>query len=566
MNYHHRIIIVLMRGDPIRIHTMLFREVLMAIGYNLSTAQKITQKTFVRFFKDKENESEVVIEKEAFNDYLNEIHLKNKLETVKRLRNYFYAIIRLRLKQKGVIILLGGASGCGKSSLTSLLAGRLHLREMSSDNIRHIMRNFITKKESPFIFSSTYDSDHLITDPNMTLQEKCIEAYLRQCHLVQKELKKVLDYYYRTGVWVIVEGVHITPDFIIECMKSYDTCFGCIVYVEDAEKYKNRFASRSSKNSIKPEDNKYIQGFEKIMMIQSYLIKQAEEKLIPQIHNTNLDTSYCLVHRSFLKNFKLITKEKPLIDAQADNAAMFHSEFLRTKVNLSKAKKIRDYMKMGKVEKEENRGQNAVTGLSKPDLDPDGSLTLARVNELKPITRETRHHMVVLPKIPSDGQIKTIIGLIKKGNPEDPIKLHWVGTDRRTLIFKTDINHVNDIFLYDFVMDKSETVQNVVTDPISKEKFFNKAMDSPLVTHATPGMFKSMKKPMRKDNDSDASFESNKDTKGKRSSIKNPVQFTDLKQKADQIDAENGMDNSIDKLDSDDDSQNKEVGRFDLDL
>lgn len=562
VNYHHRIIVVRMRSDPIRIHTMLFREVLMAIGYNLNAAQKITNKTFTHFFRGKESEKEVLVEKEAFNEYLNEAHVKNKLETVRRLRSYFYAIVKLRLKQKGVIILLGGASGSGKSSLTSLLAGRLHLREMSSDNIRHIMRNFISKKESPFIFSSTYDSDHLIEDPNMSQQERCVEAYLRQCHQVQRELKKVLDYYYRSGVWVIVEGVHITPDFIIECMKSYDTCFGCIVYVEDAEKYKNRFASRSSKNSIRPEDNKYIQSFEKILMIQSYLIGQAEEKLIPKIHNTNLDTSYCLVHRSFLKNFRLITKEKPLIDAQADNAAMFHSEFLKTKADLSKAKKIREYMKMGKVEKEENRGQSGVPVPNKADPDLDGSLALAKVKELKPISRENKNEVVVLPKFPSDGQVKAIVGLIKKSQPEDPVKLHWVATDRRTLVFKTDFNYANDIFLYDLVMDESEVVHSVVTDPVSKEKYFSKAIESPLVKNATPGVFKSLRKPKRTDNDSDASFESNKGEKKRKSSVSNPVKFTDLKVATTDLDTVNDMDNSIDKLDSDDDSQHKEVGLF----
>lgn len=565
VNYHHKIIIVKSRSNSIRIHMMLCREVLMAIGYSLDTAQKITRKIFVHFFKGQESVDEILVTREAFNDKLGEIHAKNKLETVKRLHNYYFAIIKLRMKQQGVIILIGGASGSGKSSLTSLLAGRLHLKEMSSDNIRHIMRNFISKSESPFIFSSTYDSDHLIKDPHMTLEEKCIEAYLRQCRCIQVELKKVLDIYYKSGVWVIVEGVHITPEFIIDCMKTFNNCFGCIVHVEDAEKYKNRFASRSSKNSIKPEDNKYIQGFEKILMIQKYLITQAEEKLIPKIHNTNLDTSYCLIHRSFLKNFKLITKEQGLIDATADNASLFYEEFLKTKASLNKAKKIREYIKMGKVEMEENRGLDSVKRPSVSDKDADGSLTLARVKDLAPLSKDSRSSMVILPKLPGDKVIKAVVGFIKKIEAADSVKVHWVTTDKRTIIFKTEASQMDDINISDFILEKNEVIQNVVTDSASKEKLFAKALE-PVYTRKPTSEAKSKKKPNKAPQDSDASFESIKKDKKRKPSAHDPKDFSALQMQAADIDNGNQLDNSIDKMDSDNDSQHKEVTWRDADL
>jgi 2-phosphoglycerate kinase len=567
MNYNHKIIVLNSKSNPIRIHTMLLREVLMAIGYNLNTAQKITLKTFIHYFKGKESLPEVLIEKEVFSEYLTEIHAKNKLLTVKRIHTYLYSIMKLRLKQQGVIILIGGASGSGKSSLTSLLAGRLLLKEMSSDNIRHIMRNFISKKESPFIFSSTYESDHLVDDPGLTQEQRTIEGYLRQCKEVQRELKNVLDYYHRNGVWVIVEGVHITPEFILDCMKSFNSCFGCIVYVEDAEKYKNRFASRSSKNSIKPEDNKYVRSFDKILMIQSYLIAQAEEKLIPRIHNTNLDTSYCLIHRSFLKNLKLIGKSKPLVDADSNKASMFHEEFLKTKELLSKAKKIKEYMKMCKFEKDEIA---KVTDLrKKPNLeniDPDGKLTITRVLELEPITKDNKNMMVILPKIPGDGQIKALKSLIKGGKPEDPIKIHWVATDKRTVIFKTDSNHANELFLYDFVLEKDEIIERVITDPISREKIFSKALDSPQNKAPLPTP-KSMKKPKMRQEGSDTSFESyKKAAKKRKDSMNQTFKFTDLKKHAADQEGGNELENSIDKLDSDSDSLHNEVPHIYLGL
>ena len=65
-----------------------------------------------------------------------------------------------------MIILLGGASGTGKSSIASALGSHLGLAEvMSTDSVRHIIRNFIEKEDCPVLFTSTYETD------------KCIETW-----------------------------------------------------------------------------------------------------------------------------------------------------------------------------------------------------------------------------------------------------------------------------------------------------------------------------------------------------------------------------------------------------
>lgn len=49
-------------------------------------------------------------------------------------------------KRKSIIILLGGTSGTGKSTLSSLIASRLGISTiLSTDSIRHILRNFLPR-------------------------------------------------------------------------------------------------------------------------------------------------------------------------------------------------------------------------------------------------------------------------------------------------------------------------------------------------------------------------------------------------------------------------------------
>jgi 2-phosphoglycerate kinase len=63
-----------------------------------------------------------------------------------------------------VIILLGGTSGTGKSTLASLLASRLGISTvLSTDSIRHIMRNFLGKSSHGGLFTSTYEAHREVT-------------------------------------------------------------------------------------------------------------------------------------------------------------------------------------------------------------------------------------------------------------------------------------------------------------------------------------------------------------------------------------------------------------------
>jgi 2-phosphoglycerate kinase len=58
-----------------------------------------------------------------------------------------------------VIVLLAGTSGTGKSTLASLVGARFGIQTvLSTDSIRHVMRNYLSEKENPILFCSTYEA------------------------------------------------------------------------------------------------------------------------------------------------------------------------------------------------------------------------------------------------------------------------------------------------------------------------------------------------------------------------------------------------------------------------
>jgi len=61
--------------------------------------------------------------------------------------------------KRNILVLLAGTSGTGKSTLSSLLGSRLGISTvLSTDTIRHVMRNFVAKDDDPIIFASTYET------------------------------------------------------------------------------------------------------------------------------------------------------------------------------------------------------------------------------------------------------------------------------------------------------------------------------------------------------------------------------------------------------------------------
>lgn len=62
------------------------------------------------------------------------------------------------------MVLLAGTSGTGKSTLASLLGSRLGISTvLSTDTIRHVMRNFVSKEENPVLFASTYETSAFVS-------------------------------------------------------------------------------------------------------------------------------------------------------------------------------------------------------------------------------------------------------------------------------------------------------------------------------------------------------------------------------------------------------------------
>ena len=80
------------------------------------------------------------------------------------MKDFLLASLLMQSKMN-VIVLLAGTSGTGKSTLASLLGTRLGISTvLSTDSIRHVMRNFLKESENPILFCSTYEAGNQVSE------------------------------------------------------------------------------------------------------------------------------------------------------------------------------------------------------------------------------------------------------------------------------------------------------------------------------------------------------------------------------------------------------------------
>ncbi|MBP3226699.1 MAG: 2-phosphoglycerate kinase, partial [Methanobrevibacter sp.] len=120
----------------------------------------------------------------------------------------------LRRSKKPLIILIGGASGVGTSSMAFELANRLRLKNLiSTDMIREVMRKIVSKELSPVIHKSSFDAHEAIRTPSIRI-DSIVEGFISHVEVVNVGIEAIIERSVKEGISTIIEGVHVVPGFI----------------------------------------------------------------------------------------------------------------------------------------------------------------------------------------------------------------------------------------------------------------------------------------------------------------------------------------------------------------
>ncbi|CAD8112601.1 unnamed protein product [Paramecium primaurelia] len=276
----------------------------------------------------------------VFNSVFEKKYIREKEDLYKE---DFQIAWSLTEKKQPLIILFGGTSGTGKSTASSILASRFGISTvLSTDSIRHIMRNFLSKEENPVLFASTYEAGKTLPDLNISEQRRIIKGYKAQCELVQQRLEHVINTFDEKMDSIIIEGVHLTPIFMMKIMKKYKRVLPFAICIKKESKHKERFAVRSKYMTLDSRHNKYVENFQNIRLIQKWFLEKADEFLIPKVDNVNIDKSIDTIHRTIIQYMKHLSDDQSITELK--NAFPIYEEFNKVISDAWSSKEVKDYI------------------------------------------------------------------------------------------------------------------------------------------------------------------------------------------------------------------------------
>ena len=193
---------------------------------------------------------------------------------------------------KPLIILVGGATGVGKSTIASEIAHRLGINRLTStDSIREVMRMIFSKDIAPALQESSFHAAKTIRTPVNEKTDPVIAGFMEQTAVVSVGIEAIIKRAINENLHMVIEGIHIVPGFLD--LKLFKDAFvvPLIIAVEDEKVHKSHFYMRGVQTHQQRPFEKYVNNFEAIRKIGFYIESLAQKNSVSVIQSYSLDNT-----------------------------------------------------------------------------------------------------------------------------------------------------------------------------------------------------------------------------------------------------------------------------------
>ena len=201
-----------------------------------------------------------------------------------------------------IIFLIGGTAGCGKSSTANILASHLEIvRSQSTDMLREVMRTMMPEQLVPVLHQSSFTAWRGLPDlhdsPDKVSEEQLIQGYRAQADLLSLAIEAVIERATRERVSLVLEGVHLHPVLIEKLQAETDAVVIPVMLGLLKRKHLQQRIKKRSTNVPDRGAKHYMEHFEEIWKLQSYLLSEADRTNIHITLNESRDKTFAEIMR-----------------------------------------------------------------------------------------------------------------------------------------------------------------------------------------------------------------------------------------------------------------------------
>jgi 2-phosphoglycerate kinase len=192
-----------------------------------------------------------------------------------------------------LIVMLGGATGVGKSTLATQLAARLGItRVISTDAIREVLRSALPRELMPELHASSFSADTAVRAPLPKAADPVIVGFQEQVAAVAVGIKALIARAIEEGTDMIVEGAHVVPGFLEGWEEEFKEAVlvPIVITVSDPALHASHFHMRALESRTRPVE-RYVSALDNIRKIQGHISHLATTHDVPLVDVFDLDSA-----------------------------------------------------------------------------------------------------------------------------------------------------------------------------------------------------------------------------------------------------------------------------------
>ena len=193
-------------------------------------------------------------------------------------------------KREPLIVLVGGGTGVGTTTVGTEVAYRLGIRNIiATDSIREIMRKTISPRLLPYLHASSFEAYKHVRVPVSKEKDRKLVSFQLQTWAISVGIEAVIERALKEGTPTLVEGLYVVPGFISEELLNKPNVLMFMLHLKSEKEHRNRFYSRAFETKFKRTIDGYMENFETIRDFQKYVTDRAKGLKVPVIENVDVE-------------------------------------------------------------------------------------------------------------------------------------------------------------------------------------------------------------------------------------------------------------------------------------